>query len=212
MTESQIEKYTRQIEALKESLTHKQAELSDVRRRYVVALPEYLQKEYDDRVSSAVRHHPEVAQALGTDGLRPMKAELCALKERVPEIVSTFVDQEKVWMPSFQIRAGDSIAPAHNASIEFKESIDKAMRQAIGQVGNIIIKYKFASGGSNSEWINDRGQGYTYRYGITLPPSLTTLSKQYEGLIYQYYQVQLDLVNAISLKNEAEAQDLWDQA
>lgn len=142
--------FDNQIESLQGLIENQKNQMEMKCKAFLKATNEFVVTWFNECVENAIKSHPEVAQKHGTEGLHKLKSDLQNIVEKAQDFVEEHVNQDVYWAHS------GSITDRHQTG--FYESklkpnrLDSAVRQVLGYVGFILIKYGFADTGRNSDW------------------------------------------------------------
>lgn len=183
--------------------------------QYIQVCTNFFQLEFQKRVEAAITGNPAVAQGLGLEKLKALKAELKDLVDRVPRIVSEHLDKQDIWEHRTPLPEGLEKDRNRETDLRIRAG-SKArdeLRSIIGYVGQLILKYGLDEGSERSEW-EKQGKGLP-KYRYSLPPYGSGLNESletYKGLFERFIQAHFDLKSAQAAKEQAIAKDLWNQA
>jgi len=161
-------------------------------------------------MKSYFRYKPEVTRSLGTEKLEEMKRSL-------PEHTSKRLDDSQIWLHREEIpdRAVTDMTYSYQFEKRSNKSMDKAIRDLIGLVGSMLIKYGFVEAGKDFTW--KMTPGGIPQYANDLPSkgmdhhkALNILMEQYKNILVEYVFAIQNLRKAEQAKNSAQAGGLRD--
>lgn len=149
-------------------------------------------------LKSYFQYKPEISRTLGTDSLAGMKREFTDLLDSLPAQTSQRLDDSQIWLHRVDIpdRAVSDMTYSYQLEKSSNKSLDDALRELIGLVGSILMKYGFVEAGKDFTW--NMSPGGLPHYANDLPSkgmehyqALTKLKGKYKDLLIEYvYAVQ----------------------
>ena len=179
-------------------------ELKRVITSYVRELAINLMKSY-------FTHKPEVARNLGADKLEEVKQAFTGILDSLPEKTSKRLDDSEIWLHRVVIPAGALSDMTYSYQLEKRSNkyMDDAIRELIGLVGAMLIKYGFVEVGKDYTW--KMGTGDIPQYANDLPSqgmkhyrALTKLMEQYKNILIEYVYATQNLWKAEQAKRSAD--------
>lgn len=207
--------YDAKIQAAIDEKSSLQRQMDELCATYINTCSRFFASEFQEVVERAVTSKPEIAQQLGLEKLRELKAELKKVVDDVPQIVSKHLDKDTIWehrrplpegiekesLPGFDLR--------HNAG----KKVEAELHEIMGHVGRLIINYGLDEGRQQTGW-ERRGNGLPrYRYAVAHNiPDMNDPIKRYKELFDKFVKAHVNIIKAKREKEEAIAKDLWNQA
>ncbi len=168
-------------------------------------------------MKSYFRNKPEVTRSLGTEKLEEMKREFTGILVSLPEHTSKLLDDSQIWLHREEIpdRAVTDMTYSYYFEKRSNKSMDEAIRDLIGLVGSMLIKYGFVEAGKDFTW--KMTPGGIPQYANDLPSkgmdhhkALNKLMEQYKNILVEYVFAIQNLRKAEQAKNSAQAGGLRD--
>lgn len=177
-----------------------------------------------EKVEQEVKRNSEITLSKGKNVISQMKSELDSLVSQVPQLVSTHIGDDSNW-----IHRNDENPHPYNSSYftfdnTLSDKLDRPLKQVLGHAGSLLIQYGFAKDPSQDprggyQWKYDYLPGNGYKkfvyYGahkLEVSQEMLDSVSQYHELEKRYAQAHLNLDQAKRRRNEAEAENLWDNA
>jgi len=168
-------------------------------------------------MKSYFRTKPEVTRSLGTEKLEEMKQEFTEILDSLPEHISNRLDDSQIWLHREEIpdHAVTDMTYSYYFEKRSSKSMDEAIRDLIGLVGSILIKYGLVVTGKDFTW--KMTPGGIPQYANDLPSiemdhhkALNILMEQYKNILVEYVFTIQNLRKAEQAKNSAQAGGLLD--
>ena len=168
-------------------------------------------------MKSYFRYKPEVTRSLGTEKLEEMKREFTAILDSLPDQTSKRLDDGQIWLHREEIpdRAVTDMTYSYYFEKRSNKSMDEAIRDLIGLVGSMLIKYGFVEAGKDFTW--KMTPGGIPQYANDFPSNemdhhktLNKLMEQYKNILVEYVFAIQNLRKAEQAKNSAQAGGLPD--
>lgn len=172
---------------------------------YVQACSRFFADYFQRRVESSVTDQPITTQNLGVERLGELKRELRQLVDNVSEIVAGTLNRSGLWEHRDPAPEGTSGYSAGNKAHE-------ALREIYGHLGQLLLKYGFASAGKDGEWESRPNELPRYKYGLSLSKEIGAAIEKYRGLFSKFTAKHEEQRRLEAEKQQAIAKDLWDQA
>ena len=162
-------------------------------------------------------YKPEITRSLGTDKLEEMKREFKGILVSLPEHTSKRLDDSQIWLHREDIpdRAVTDMTYSYHFEKRSNKSMDEAIRDLIGLVGSMLIKYGFVEDGKDFTWKMTPGGILQYANdfpskGMDHHKALNKLMEQYKNILVEYVFAIQNLRKAEQAKNSAQAGELRD--
>jgi hypothetical protein len=161
-------------------------ELKRIAAAYIRELSIKLMKSY-------FKYQPEITRGLGPDKLEELKREFTGILNSLPEQTSNRFDDSQIWLHREVIpdRAVTDMTYSYQFEKRSNKSMDEAIRDLIGLVGSMLIKYGFVETGKDFTW--KMTPGGIPQYANDLPSqgmdhyrTLIKLMEQYKDLLVEY--------------------------
>jgi hypothetical protein len=197
------------------------AKMEELRRLFVSEVVEFAAKWYEETARVYVATHSEITLKMTKEKLASMKASVNDLIRSSEKSVTSALSDSDVWW---------HMAPAKNSQSSmygqfdnrFPETVDRAVRRALGELGGILEQFGYGvtvSGSNKSSYPEFWFETSEDPENPVRPffPHLLVWSEPMQDTIGKYsavYEEALTLVNEIeNLKEEQkkqQARDLWD--
>ena len=168
----------------------------------------YIRELSIELMRSYFKHKPQAAKSLGSEKLEEMKREFSAILDSLPEQTGKRLDAGQIWLHREEIpdRAVTDMSYSYNFERRSNKSMDDAIRDLIGLVGSMLIKYGFVETDKDFTWtISPAG---IPQYANDLPSrgmdhyrTLNKLMEQYKDLLVEYVFAIQNLRKAEHSKN-----------
>ena len=205
-----------------EKIAEIDAEIQLLREQADEALQQFLQTavsffcDWSRRaVERGVTSQPETTKKLGLEGLRLLKGELKDLCDKMPEHVQKHMNHKALWLHRGDIpqHKDYTSSPYRFSGNRAPDKIDAPVREILGYVGALLLKFGLAKRDKDSEWEQTTAQPVPrYRYGFDWSAEMKTALKQYSDIYDNLARLVKETASIERQKAEAEAKSLWDQA
>ena len=157
-------------------------------------------------------NRPEVVRNLGPEKQAELKREFTVLLDELPEHTSRRLDDSQIWLHRVQIpdHAISDMTYSYHLEQRANRSIDQAIRDLIGLIGSLLIRYGFIEVGKDYEW--NLTPGGILLYTSDLPSkgmdhyqALTKLMENYKDIIIEYVYAIQNLRKAEQAQKSAQA-------
>lgn len=162
-------------------------------------------------LKSYFKHKPALTKSLDPGEMEELKAEFTALLESLPAQTSQRLDDRGIWLHRVVIpdRALSDMTYSYQFERRSHKSLDDAIRELIGLVGALLMKYGFVEEGKDFTWKMSAGD--TPMYANDLPSQgmthYRTLSKhmdQYKDLLIEYVYATQNLRKAEQARDASQ--------
>jgi len=162
-------------------------------------------------MKSYFKYQPEVTRSLGTEKLEEMKREFTGILDSLPEHTSKRLDDSQIWLHREVIpdHAVTDMTYSYYFEKRSNKSMDEAIRDLIGLIGSMLIKYGFVEAGKDFTW--KMTSGGIPQYANDLPSqgmahysALSKLMEQYKNILVEYVFAIQNLRKAEQAKNSAQ--------
>ena len=162
-------------------------------------------------MKSYFKHKPEVTRSLGAEKLEEMKLEFTGILDSLPENTSNRFDDNQIWLHREEIpdHAVTDMTYSYYFEKRSAKSIDEAIRDLIGLVGAMLIKYELVESGKDFTW--KMTPGGIPQYANELPSQGMDHHKALNKLMEQYKNILVEYVFAIQNLKKAEKAKKIDQ-
>jgi hypothetical protein len=144
-------------------------------------------------MKSYLTHRPEVARNLGAKKTEAMKAEFEGILASLPAQASQRLDDSLIWLHRMTIpdRAISDMQYSYQFERKANKALDQAIRDLIGLVGSMLVKYGFIEVGKDYNWKISPGDIPHYANdlpsrGMQHHKALSSLMEQYKDLLIEY--------------------------
>jgi len=143
----------------------------------------------------------EITQSLGSQRLEELKGEFKDFLEGLPERTAKRLDDPQIWLHRFAIPDYELSDLSYSYYLEKKSQkfIRQAIKELIGPVGALLIKYGYAEIETDYNW--EMTSGEILHYAEDLPARGIEGYQAYEKLLERYKNILIEYVYA--------SQNLW---
>ena len=194
------------IQEANERLAEARQAATEARDRLAEALVGFARQWIDARVEVAIRTKASRVQEMGVQGLRPLKADVEALKGRLPELVELEFVSGVNWRfvegsePVTRLESN----PFHMHSSRPPKEFDNALRRIVGGLGAVLSSYELTDA---DEW-----RGGKYAHALNWEGDATAAGRAFADTYQEFLNASLELAHAEGDKDRAQAEDLWRNA
>ncbi len=160
----------------------------------------------------------EITKNLDPQKLEEMKREFKGILETLPETTGKRLDDAQIWLHRYEIPDYELADLTYSYQLEKRSQkwINQAIRELIGLVGSLLIKYGFIEVENDYEWEMTTGNipQYSYEFpsrGIEHHQALSKLMERYKNILIEYVYSSHNLLKAEEAKKSAEADEFHDQ-
>lgn len=155
---------------------------------------------------------PEVARRLGADKLEEIKREFTGILDSLPEQTSQRLDDNQIWLHRVEIPEHELSDMTYSYQLERRsnKSMDDAIRDLIGLVGSMLMKYGYVEVGKDFTW--KMTPGGIPQYANDLPSrgmdhyrALNKHMDRYKDLLIEYVYANQNLRKAEQTRDSAQA-------
>jgi hypothetical protein len=149
-------------------------------------------------LKSYFKHKPDVTRGLGAEKQEVLKAEFTGILDSLPDHTSKRLDDSQIWLHRVEIpdQALSDMTYSYQFEKRSNKAMDDAIRDLIGLVGSLLMKYGFVEIGKDFTW-RMTAAGIP-QYANDLPsrnmehyPALNKLMEKYKNLLIEYvYTIQ----------------------
>lgn len=179
---------------------------------------EYIAAEFKEKVEGGLMSNPEIAKALGKEGLRGLKSECKNLIAKAPDLANHYLNINEYWGHRGKIpEEKEKRSWRYHLNRQFGPldgPLDEGIRITLGYAGELLERYKLANieARVSCEWERKQGsQQVRYAIGYGWSEKMTKLIKIYSDQYDQLIKLDDDLKKIKEEKSRAEAKNLWDQ-
>jgi hypothetical protein len=144
-------------------------------------------------LKSYLTHRPEVARNLGAKKTEEMKREFEGILASLPAQASQRLEDSQIWLHRMTIpdRAISDMQYSYQFERRSNRAMDLAIRDLIGLVGSMLIKYGFIEAGKDYNWNISAGDIPQFAndlpsHGMQHHQALSRLREQYKDLLIEY--------------------------
>lgn len=204
--DSKITDLTKQIGETKENM-------DEIAKKFIRETEEFVIMWSKDNIESKVKNNPEITKNLGLDKLRELKSKCRNLIQEMPSIVKTKFDNFSIWSHEMSISDLEKESDFRfDYEHKLEKGIDELLRQILGHVGVLLTEYEYIkyTPGSVNEW-DKTSDGFRYAYGFFWSNGMKETKKEYLNKNEKFLDLIKELNSTKIKKEEAEAEDLWNQ-
>ena len=149
-------------------------------------------------------NRPDVPRELGSEKVSELKEEFAKFLETLPEYASRRLDDTQIWLHRVEIPDHALSDMTYSYQLEKKSynAMDRAIRELIGLVGSLLIKYRFVEVGKDYEW--QMTPAGIPQYVNDLPSRGMDHYKALDKLMNQYKDILIEYVYATQNLRKAE--------
>lgn len=154
---------------------------------------------------------PEIIKNLGPQKSQDMKKEFKEILALMPEAANKRLNDPQIWLHRIEIPQFELTDLSYSYYLEkrSKKYINLAIRELIGLVGALLIKYGFIEVENDYDWEMTSGDIPHYTYdlptrGIEHYQDLSKLMERYKNLLIEYVYASQNLWKAEQAKTAAE--------
>ncbi len=161
-------------------------------------------------IEATVANNPAITEKLGLEKLRELKGKVKDVLTKLPALTREHLNSNEIWEHRQAV-------PMANLSIvrdELTNKVDGALRQIIGYLGELIVKYGYSRAGGGPNWNVQMNKPplYTGREFQQTFAEYRKMKTQYQQLMRTLVDSHQDVARLQQVKERAIAKDLWDQA
>lgn len=133
------------ISELKIAITQQHDALGLLRQQITDAVKPFVNEQIKIEVEKHVKGNPEHTKSLGRETLAAMKQRLTRTLENSNSIVDEIFTRDSFWVHvNYEVKAnGDRFGQAYNNKKLAEDNIRNGIKTALGEVGKILIDYKY---------------------------------------------------------------------
>jgi hypothetical protein len=215
-----VEKLDNAIRQTENEVTQFRQKAEDMVDNFKQVTSAYLVEFANHEVKQGVTEKPDITEALGLENLSE-------LKKQVREIISSYPSQvdgrfnNVSWAHKVDLSKQklDSFGTHRSLCKQTSDSIENVIRELIGQIGSLLVKYGFADMSQYSVWELTTNHTVRYKYGLpdfeTIYPNgakLKSITRDYSKIIESYISAVMAYEKSQLDKKKTIAKDLWDKA
>jgi len=212
-------KYDEKIEDLIVKINKTRQKMAPVLNNFLNETKIFVTNFYKDTIKEYVISNPDITKDYGKEGISDLKYECRELIKMIPEMVEMYIGNDKFWShkcPINDLKKECKIYPAfstHYNRSDSNESIIESLRQILGYVGGLLLKYGYIKNGKYSVWKMSNDEKFTYKGGIECTDEMKTSLKNYLEMDKELAGFISDLKSVENQKEEAEgeceAEEIW---
>jgi hypothetical protein len=154
---------------------------------------------------------PEIVKSLDPQKSEEMKREFKGILAVMPKAANKRLDDPQIWLHRIEIPQHELTDLSYSYYLEkrSKKYINLAIRDLIGLVGSLLIKYGFMEVDNNYDWEMTSGDIPRYTYdlpsrGIEHYQAYSKLLERYKNLLIEFVYASQNLWKAEQAKKAAE--------
>jgi hypothetical protein len=211
--------YDAKIEDLTVRINNTRQEMAPVLVTFLNETKIFVTNFYKDTIKEYVISNPDITKEYGKEGIRDLKYECRELIKMIPEMVEIYIGNKKFWShkcPINDLKKECKVYPAfstHYNKLDSNKSIIESLRQILGYVGDLLLKYGYIKIGKYSDWEMSNEEKFTYKGSFECTDEMKTLLKNYlemdkelAGFINELNSIEKEKEEA---ENEGEAEEIW---
>ncbi|HDM8174527.1 TPA: hypothetical protein P0E27_001738 [Vibrio harveyi] len=161
-------------------------------------------------MQSAIRNNPDRVQALGADGLKPIKSDFQAIVESLDTLGREVLEDDSIWVYRRAIDL-NNIAELESRSFfvsgrRLPTEYEEKLRVLLSPIGEFLSKNELADADS---W-KRQGVKFRYSYGLSITDRLMEAAKIFAKKHSEYESLIRELKDANRKSQQNSALDLWD--
>lgn len=158
---------------------------------------------------------PEITRNLGAEKAEELKGEFKGILDLLPEHTSARLDDTQIWLHRVEIpdQALSDMTYSYQLEKRSKNAMDQAIKDLIGPVGALLIKFGYIEVEKDYLWIMTPGGIPQYTEdlpirGMDHHKALTKQMDQYKNILVEYVYAIQNLRKAEQAKKSAQADGL----
>jgi len=215
-----ISEYDKKIEDLTVNIDKTREKMAPVLINFLNETKVFVTNFYKETVKEYVISNPDITKEHDKEGIRDLRYECRELIKLIPKIIQLHIGEEKFWSHKCDLndlkqecKSFPTFSTHYNSSDANKDII-KSLRQILGYLGELLLKYGYIKNGKYSKWEMSDNEKFTYKGHIDCTSEMKTLLKSYlemdkelAGFINELKSIEKEKEKA---KGRAEAEELWD--
>lgn len=163
-------------------------------------------------MKSYLTSRPDITKNLSPQNSEEMKQEFTGILKALPEITSKRLDDAKIWLHRVEIPDHELTDLSYSYKLEkrSKKWINQALRDLIGLVGSLLVKYGYFDVETDYHW--EMVAGGILQYTDKLPArgnehyqKLSKLLEGYKNILIEYVYASQSLKKAEQAKKSSGA-------
>lgn len=198
------------VQSLLDSIQMVVLELDGLREQLIAESISFAKVTTTSFMQTAISEHANKIQALGANGLRPIKDEFQSILSSLDGITIKILDTESVW-PYRKVIDLNNIEELESRTFyiygrRLPEHFEKALRAILSPIGKLLAKYELAS---DDCW-KQQGNYYWYTFGLPTTDALLASARRFDVKHKEYESLIRELVAAQREAQQESALGLWE--
>lgn len=199
-----------QVQNVLDKIEEKVRDLDSLQKPLINESIVFAKETTESFMQSAIRNNPDRVQALGVDGLKPIKSDFQAIVESLDTLGRKVLEDDSIWVYK---RAIDLNNIAELESRNFYVSgqrlptdYEEKLRVLLSPIGEFLSKNELADADS---WKRQGGR-FRYSRGLSITNRLLETAKIFCKKHSEYESLIRELKDANRKSQQNSALDLWD--
>ena len=215
-----ISEYDEKIEDLTIKIDKTRMKMAPVLATFLNETQIFVTNFYKENIKKYVISNPDITKEYGKEGIRDLKYECRELIKLIPEMVEKYIGNEKFWShkcPINDLKKECKIYPAfstHYNKSDSNKSLIESLRQILGYLGILLLKYDYIKIGKYSDWKMSDDEKFTFKGSFECTTGMKHSLKNYLEMDKELAGFINELQSVEKQKKEAEAENeaegIWD--
>lgn len=206
--------YDEMIEEKKEQKQKLLDQMEIKKESYLDELSKFTIKWFEKETLSTIKSNADKVVELGEDKARELKNETEQLKDKTPELVRQYMDEEHLWWHSNEDKES-----YYSYDHRILDKHEKKIKLMFGELGSILFAYDLVEIGSeynrnySSSWTREGfsdNSTLRYGYGLSYSDELYTINKEYLELVEKAQKVNEQIAEIEDKKKRENVEDWWE--
>ncbi|HAS8501935.1 TPA: hypothetical protein I7751_21055 [Vibrio vulnificus] len=199
-----------QVQNVLDKIEEKVRDLDSLREPLINESIVFAKETTESFMQSAIRNNPDRVQALGADGLKPIKSDFQVIVESLDTLGREVLEDDSIWVYRRAIDL-NNIAELESRSFfvsgrRLPTEYEEKLRMLLSPIGEFLSKNELADADS---WKRQGGQ-FRYSYGLSITDGLLETAKIFGKKHSEYESLIHELKDANRKSQQNSALDLWD--
>jgi hypothetical protein len=174
---------------------------------------------YKETIKEYVISNPDITKDYGKEGIQDLKYECRELIKMIPEMVEKYMGTDMFWShkcPINDLKKECKIYPTfstHYNRSDSNKSLIESLRQILGYLGDLLLKYHYIKVGKYSDWKMSDDEKFTFKGSFECTPEMKTSLKTYLEMDKELARYISELKSVEKQKEETEAEgeaeEIW---
>ena len=159
-----------------------------------------------------------------SEPIKKLGEKIKDLKKEISDVIAGFpneVDKNSINVKWAHTKEIDEKKEAYTLKDTFKKETSSSLsgitQLILGMIGSVFIKYEISKLDNNSYWKKEYSSSILFSYGMDFyhhgeKTEFQLYREKYDYLTSKYIDAMKELTTAISNRNKADANKLWDEA